>query len=53
MAMAAAVGASTAFYDAYKEWKKEQQTIEQNQLYFYYRAGNLLTEGDYQYRFKE
>jgi hypothetical protein len=38
-------------YDAYKEWRTEQQNIEQNHLYFYYRSGVLLSNGTYQYRY--
>lgn len=50
LAMAASVGAGTAVYDAFKESQKAQQTVEQNQLYFYYRTGELLTNRTYEYR---
>ena len=50
LAMAASVGASTAVYDAFKESQKAQRAVEQNQLYFYYRAGELLTNRTYEYR---
>ncbi len=41
---AAGTGAASALvaYDAYKEWQQKQRTIEQNQLYFYYKAGKQL-----------
>ena len=46
------VGGASALlvHDAYKDWRKEQQKIEQNQLFFYYRAGNLLSNQTYKYR---
>lgn len=50
LAMAASVGAATALYDAYKEFQKQQISTEQNQLYFYYRAGELLSNRAYEYR---
>lgn len=50
MALAASVGAATAFYDAFKEEQKQKRTIEQNQLYFYYRAEELLENRVYEYR---
>lgn len=37
------IGGATAIYDAYKEHQKQSQTIEKNQLYFYYKAGKLLS----------
>lgn len=50
LAMAASIGVGTAFYDAYKKWREQEQKVGQNQLYFYYRAGELLSEGAYEYR---
>jgi len=50
MVMGAAVGIGTAVYDAYKEAQKQQIALEQNQLFFYYRAGRLLQDGEYQYQ---
>lgn len=50
LAMAASVGLGTAVYDAFKESQKGQRAVEQNQLYFYYRAGELLTNRTYEYR---
>ncbi len=35
--------AAVAFYDAYKENQKQENELEKNQLYFYYKAGNLLS----------
>jgi hypothetical protein len=45
MAIAAGVGSAVAFNDAYHEWLKQKQSIEGNQLYFYYRANRFLAEG--------
>lgn len=50
MAVAAGINATTAIYETFKETQRAQRTLEQNQLYFYYRAGVLLTSGTYQYR---
>jgi len=50
MVMAAGSGIGTAVYDAYKEVQKQQIALEQNQLFFYYRAGRLLEDGAYEYR---
>lgn len=50
MAIAASAGASVAVFDAYKESRKQKQEVEQNQLYFYYRAGELLSDRTYEYR---
>lgn len=44
MVLAAGVGTATAIYDAHIEAQRQQQTVEQNQLYFYYRAGELLAD---------
>ena len=46
------VGATAGLvaYDAYKEWQKQKQSTERNQLYFYYKAGQLLSDGTYEYR---
>jgi hypothetical protein len=49
-AMAIGVGTATAIYDAIKEAQNQARTVEQNQLYFYYRAGQLLTDRTYEYR---
>lgn len=50
LSIAASVVAGTAIYDAFKESQKARQTVEQHQLYFYYRAGELLTNRTYEYR---
>jgi hypothetical protein len=50
LAIAAGIGATTAFYDAFKEAQKQRLSVEQNQLYFYYRAGELLSNRTYEYR---
>jgi hypothetical protein len=46
------VGATAGLvaYDAYKEWQKQKQSTERNQLYFYYKAGQLLSDGTHEYR---
>lgn len=45
-ALAVGIIANTAaaIYDANKEWRKQQRAIEQNNMYFYYRAGKLISE---------
>jgi len=50
MFMGAAVGIGTALYDAYTEAQKQEITLAQNQIFFYYRAGKLLQDGTYEYR---
>jgi hypothetical protein len=49
-ALGIGVASGVIAYDAYKEWQKGRQTAEQNQLYFYYRAGELLSNRTYEYR---
>lgn len=49
LAIGGAVGGGKAAYDAYVEWSKRNREVEQNQLYFYYRASQLLSEGTYEY----
>lgn len=49
LAVGALVGGGKAAYDAYREWSQKQRETEQNQLFFYYRAGHLLSEGTYAY----
>lgn len=36
-------------YNAYLKWKEQQKNIEQNNLFFYYRAGTLLHDGTFEY----
>jgi hypothetical protein len=52
VAQAIGVGAASALvaFDAYKDWQEQHQTTEQNQLYFYYKAGRLLSNRTYEYR---
>lgn len=40
------IGSSLAaiVYDAYKEWKQKRQSIEQNQIFFYYQVQNKLSK---------
>jgi hypothetical protein len=49
LAVGAVVGGGKAAYDAYTEWSEKQRETGQNQLFFYYRAGHLLSEGTYAY----
>ncbi len=39
-----AAGASTTALRSVHEWNKENQTIQSNQLYFYYQAGKMLRQ---------
>ncbi len=43
LALPSAVQAADAIYEAYKEHQQQQQSVEKNQLYFYYRAKKLLS----------
>jgi len=47
--MSLAIGTTTAIYDAVRESQKQERVVEQNQLYFYYRAKELLNEGAFRY----
>jgi hypothetical protein len=49
LAVGGAVGGFKAAYDAYREWDKRNREVEQNQLFFYYKAGHLMTEGIHSY----
>jgi hypothetical protein len=49
LAVGGVVGGSKATFDAYKEWSKRNREIEQNQLFFYYSARKLLSEGNHAY----
>jgi hypothetical protein len=44
----AIIGAATAT-QAYRQWAKDRQTTQQNDLYFYYKTGQLLADGTYEY----
>jgi hypothetical protein len=50
MVMAAGLGIGTAIYDAYRQSQKQDIALEQNQLFFYYKAGRLLQNGAFEYR---
>lgn len=40
--IAAAAGITTILYKAEKDWREKNESIQKNQLYLYYKAGNLL-----------
>jgi hypothetical protein len=50
LAVGGAVGGGKAVYDAYTEWNKRNRETEKNQLFFYYKAGQLLSQGIRAYR---
>jgi hypothetical protein len=37
-----AAGTGTIAMKAFKEWKEKAKEIERNQIYFYYKAGEIL-----------
>ena len=47
--MSLAVGTATAIYDAVRESQSQEIGLRQNQLYFYYRAKELLDKGAFRY----
>lgn len=47
-AIGATIGVATAT-QAYVQWAKDKQMTEQNHLYFYYKAGQFLADGTYEY----
>ena len=49
LALGATVATAT-MVQAYRRFVKDRQIIEQNQLYFYYKAGQFLRDGTYEYR---
>jgi len=49
-ALGVSAASAVVAYDAYKDWEKKAQATEQNQLYFYYKAGQLLSNRTYEYR---
>lgn len=49
LAVGGGVGGGKAAYDAYREWNKNNREVEQNQLFFYCKAGKLLSEGTHEY----
>jgi hypothetical protein len=38
------IASASIIYDAYNEWARKNQAIEQNKLYFYYGAGKSLSK---------
>jgi hypothetical protein len=48
LAMGATAGTATII-QAYREWAEKRRAATQNQLYFYYKAGQLLEHGTYEY----
>lgn len=48
--LTAGVAGATAFAEIWNEWEQQKAAVEQNQLYFYYGAKGLLTEGKFAYQ---
>lgn len=48
LAIGSTVGSATLI-QAYRGWAEKRQTTEQNELYFYYRAGQFLEDRSYEY----
>jgi len=48
--LAAGASGAAAFSEIWNEWQRQEVAIEQNQLYFYYSAKTLLSEGSFAYR---
>lgn len=48
--LAAGVGSASLAIEVWNEWVKQKTSVEKNQLYFYYSAKNLLSEGDFAYK---
>lgn len=48
--LAAGAGGAAAFAEVRDEWQKQENAVEKNQLYFYYSAKTMLTEGSFTYR---
>jgi hypothetical protein len=44
LAVGPALVAGSIVYDTYKKWREKQRDLEQNSLFFYYRAGELLSD---------
>lgn len=49
LAVGPLLAAAGITHSAFRKWKSEIESTEQNNLFFYYRAGQLLEEGTYQY----
>lgn len=48
--LAAGVGGTAAFAEVFREWQEQAAGVEKNQLYFYYSAKVMLSEGKFAYR---
>jgi hypothetical protein len=48
LAIGATVSSATVI-QAYRGWAEKRQATEQNHLYFYYKAGQYLEDGSYEY----
>jgi hypothetical protein len=44
-ALGLGAGVTLAALKSVSEWREKNQEIERNQLYFYYKAGDLLSKG--------
>jgi hypothetical protein len=42
LALSGAAGSALIGHNTYEQWKERTKQIEQNQLFFYYKAGKLL-----------
>lgn len=51
MSLMGAIFGATAVRDIIHELKEQNRNIEQNQVYFFYKAKQLLSDGTYQYNF--
>jgi hypothetical protein len=49
LGMSIGIGTATAIYDAVKEAQQQSGELQRNQLYFYYRAKELLNDGTFEY----
>jgi hypothetical protein len=48
LAIGSSAGSATVI-QAYRGWAEKRQATEQNHLYFYYKAGQFLEDGSYEY----
>ena len=49
LGMSIGIGTATAIYDAVREAQQQTRELERSQLYFYYRAKELLNDGTFEY----
>jgi hypothetical protein len=49
LAVGAFVAGGSAVYDTYKEWSAKNRVIQQNNLFFYYKAKDTLATRKYEY----